>query len=247
MYKLGLIGTPISHSFSKLYFDTKFKNENITDFHYSLYDIKNIEQLDKIYTDNLIGLNVTQPYKKEVLKHLDILDLLVQTTQSANTIFINPKNKKKSGFNTDVIGFEALLSHLIIPDNTKALILGSGGVSNTISYVLSKNNIEHKIVSRKPNKHTIIYKELNNQISDFKLIINTTPLGQYPNNNSCPSIPYDLISHHHQCIDLIYNPGKTLFLQKMEHQGASIFNGKKMLIAQAEASWTIWNNMLKII
>ena len=246
MYKLGLIGTPISHSFSKKYFDTKFKKENINNFTYSLYDIKKIQNVNLIIKQGILGLNVTQPYKKDVIQYLDELDGSAKYTKSVNTIFISPINKKKYGFNTDCIGFENLLSQLVINNNTHALILGSGGVSRTVSFILQKININHKIVSRNPQKKEISYQELLEYISKSLLIVNTTPLGQYPNNYSFPNIPYKLITPNHQCIDLIYNPKKTIFLKNCESKGAHIINGEKMFITQAEASWAIWNKMLKI-
>ena len=245
MYKLGLIGTPLTHSFSKKYFDTKFKIENIINFQYKLYDLKDIKHLNKIYENQLIGLNVTLPYKKKIIKYLDKIDVISQATQSVNTVFINPQTKEKIGFNTDVVGFEQLLLNLSFKNETKSLILGSGGVSNTVAYVLKKNAIEYKIVSRKPRDNMISYNDIQNIIGDFKLIINTTPLGQYPNISTHPTIPYDLISNTHQCIDLIYNPEETFFLKKTKSKGAQTISGKKMFISQAEASWNIWKNMMK--
>jgi len=246
MYKLGLIGTPLSHSFSKKYFDVKFKNEKLTNFTYNLYqleDLKNIHTL--ISTEGLIGLNVTQPYKQKIIKYLDDCDPIAIKTKSVNTIFINPKTNEKIGFNTDAFGFKTLLSYFNSKLPKKGLILGSGGVSKTISYVLKKNNIEHKIVSRKPKHNMLNYMELKQCINDFKLIINTTPLGQYPNTDLCPNIPYNLISEKHQCIDLIYNPKTTIFLKKAHDQGAQIINGEKMLTSQASKAWGIWQKMIK--
>jgi len=247
MYKLGLIGTPLTHSFSKEYFVEKFAKDNDDIFSYHLYDLKKIHHINRIYDPKLVGLNVTRPYKKKIIKYLDKLDVLAQNTQSVNTIFINPKNKQKTGYNTDIIGFKKLFNQLYIKKDMQALILGSGGASNTVSYVLHEKNIKHKIVSRKPTNNMLSYKDLNNVFSDFNLIINTTPLGQYPNINSQPKIPYHLISTRYQCIDLIYNPKKTLFLQKSEAKGAKIINGIKMLSAQAEASFLIWTDSLKKI
>ena len=244
MHKLGLIGTPLIHSFSKKYFDAKFETENIIDFQYALYDLADIKHINAIYENELIGLNVTLPYKKKIIQYLDKVDIIAQDTQSVNTIFINQKTKEKIGFNTDAFGFEQLLAHLPFKHENKSLILGSGGVSNTVAYVLKKHAIEYKIVSREPQKNMISYTEIKNIIRDFKLIINTTPLGQYPNITTHPKLPYHLISNKHQCIDLIYNPKETVFLKKTKSQGAQTIGGEKMFISQAEASWSIWNNMM---
>ena len=246
MHKLGLIGFPLSHSFSKQHFDYKFKQENIKNFTYSLYEIRNLKYLDNIILKkNIIGLNVTRPYKREIIKYLDELDDISRKTKAVNTIFIHPKTKKKTGFNTDAIGFEKLFLNCNYTKNTKGLILGSGGAAQTISYVLKKMQIEHKVVSRCPREKMIGYANLENCMQNYQLIINTTPLGQYPHIDNFPSIPYNLISKKHICIDLIYNPIKSLFLQKSHSQGAQVLNGKKMLITQAEKSWSIWKKMIQ--
>ena len=247
MYKLGLIGRSLKHSFSKKYFDNKFKNEKNNMFSYHIYDLKDLNDLTTIYDPQLIGINVTRPYKKQIIKHIDKLDISSEETESVNTVFINPKNKKKTGYNTDILGFEKLLTRLSLKQNIKALILGSGGASNTVSYVLNKQNIKHRIVSRKSKKNTISYNNLNDFFIDFKLIINTTPLGQYPHIHDHPKIPYHLISNNHQCVDLIHNPKKTIFLKKAEEKGAKILNGHEMLITQAEASFLIWRKCLEEI
>jgi len=242
MYKLGLIGSPLTHSFSKKYFDNKFEKEKITSFSYDLFPLENLNNINKVLEKEVIGLNITQPYKKKIINLLDELDPLAEEVQSVNTIFINPKTKKKIGYNTDVIGFEKLLTDF--KNKKTALILGSGGVSSTIVYVLRKYNITHKIVSRNPKDDMISYSNLDPNIQDFDLIINTTPLGQYPNINTQPDIPYALISHNHQCIDLIYNPDQSMFLKISKSKGAKIKNGKTMFINQAEASFDIWKKMI---
>jgi len=247
MHKLGLIGLPLAHSFSKQYFDLKFKQENIKNFTYSLYEIENLTCIENtILKDNIVGLNVTRPYKKEIIKYLDELDNISLKTQSVNTVFIDPNTKKKTGFNTDAIGFEKLFLNFNYTKNIKGLILGSGGAAQTISFILKKKQIEHTIVSRNPRKNMINYTDLKASMKDTKLIINTTPLGQYPHVNLFPNIPYNLMSKNHICIDLIYNPKKSLFLQKSHNQGAQILNGKQMLITQAEKSWNIWKKMIQL-
>ncbi|MAQ31497.1 MAG: shikimate dehydrogenase [Flavobacteriales bacterium] len=246
MFKLGLIGEHISHSLSKRYFDTKFQNENIKNFQYDLYDIDNLKQINELIIQNkIIGLNVTMPYKKKIIQELDELDKIALETQSVNTIFINPDTGLKKGFNTDFFGFEYLLFKLHLKENVKGLILGSGGVSSTISYVLKKHGIKHKIVSRKPKHNMLHYQDLDKLINKFQLIINTTPLGQYPNTKLAPILPYKLITNKHIAIDLIYNPEKTIFLQKMETKGAKTINGLPMLIAQADQAWYIWIKMIE--
>ena len=247
MYKLGLIGRSLEHSFSKKYFDKKFAEEKNNLFTYHLFNLQDLTRLQNIDDSTLIGFNVTSPYKKKIIHHLDELDILAEKTQSVNTVFVNPKNKKTTGYNTDIFGFEKLLNHLSLKQDIKALILGSGGVSNTVSYVLNKKNIKYRIVSRQQKKNMLIYENLVDYFDDFKLIINTTPLVQYPHLNNYPNIPYHLISDTHQCIDLIYNPAKTIFLKKVEKKGAKIFNGYEMLITQAEESFLIWKKCLKKI
>jgi len=245
MYKLGLIGNPLSHSFSKKYFDIKFKNEKLSNFTYELYELEDLKKINElIEREKLVGINVTQPYKHKIIKYLNDLDDVSMRTQSVNTVFINPKTKKKIGFNTDAIGFEKLLLQYDIKNKT-SLILGSGGVSKTISYVLENHNIKHKIVSRNPTNNMISYIEAESLMRNCNLIINTTPLGQYPKIHLFPNIPYNFLSSKHICIDLIYNPEKSIFLKKAHSQKAQIINGKKMLIEQAKKSWEIWGEMIK--
>ena len=245
MYKLGLIGSPLSHSFSKIYFDEKFKKEKIYNFSYSLYQINNIMEINTlIMNNNVIGLNVTRPYKTDVIQYLDTLDDTARYTNSVNTIFIDSGREKKIGFNTDIMGFDATFNKLNTHEK-KALILGNSSVSKTISYYFKQKKIKHLIVSRNPKKNMIKYCDIQNVINEYKLIVNTTPLGQYPDHNQYPKIPYNLISKRHYCIDLIYNPKKTFFLTKCESKGAKIINGETMLKQQAEASWKIWKKMIK--
>tara|TARA_B100001250_G_scaffold402536_1_gene415763 strand:- start:341 stop:1084 length:744 start_codon:yes stop_codon:yes gene_type:complete len=243
MYKIGLIGKPLDHSFSKDYFESKFKREKISTFSYNLYPIENLKQIrELIDSENLIGLNVTSPYKIDIIQYLDQLDDTAKRTCSVNTIFIN-KNKEKIGFNTDVIGFQKILQEINLT-NIKALILGSGGVSKTVEYCLKNKEIEYIIVSRKPKKNMIHYTEIDELIEKSLLIINTTPVGQYPNTKRNPKIPYKLLSNRHCCIDLIYNPAMTRFLKKCQQKGAKIINGQKMFTRQAEASWGIWKKLV---
>ncbi|MBF25403.1 MAG: shikimate dehydrogenase [Flavobacteriales bacterium] len=242
MYKLGLLGTPLTHSFSKKYFDYKFQTENINNFKYDLYDFK---QIHKIWNQSLIGLNITLPYKINIINYLDKLDVISKEVQSVNTVCIHPFSKEKIGYNTDVIGFEKLLLNFNIKSNKSALILGSGGVSNTVKYILKKYQIQYLIASRTPTQKMIQYNSIKNIIKDCQLIINTTPLGQFPNTSTYPQIPYNLITKKHQCIDLVYNPQQTIFLNKCKAKGAEVIGGIEMFNLQAEAAWKIWTQFIK--
>jgi len=247
MYKLGLIGSPLSHSYSKQYFDSKFKQTNQDKFRYALYELKNIQDINNLINhEKLIGFNVTRPYKQSIIDYLNSIDEAASITNAVNTVFINPKTKIKFGFNTDIIGFQNTMKKIKIYNDKKALILGSGSVSRTIEYVLKKNEFVYKIVSRSPKKNMLGYQELKKYIQDYKLLINTTPLGQYPYINFSPDIPYQLLSSEHYCIDLIYNPKKTIFLKKAERQNSKTINGLDMLISQAEAAWEIWIKMIEV-
>ncbi|MEP7269800.1 MAG: shikimate dehydrogenase [Saprospiraceae bacterium] len=243
MKKFGLIGFPLSHSFSKKYFLEKFQKENIQNCEYELYPIESISELpaliDRIGSE-LVGLNVTIPYKNAVIPYLDELSIEAESIHAVNTILF--KSGKKYGFNTDIPGFEdCLLS--FIPEKCKhALIFGNGGAARAVKYVLEKNKIDFTVVSRTAYEHQISYSDITSTtLKGSKLIINTTPLGMYPKVDTFPEIDYSFISKDHYLFDLVYNPAKTLFLQKGEKQSAHIMNGLPMLIGQAEASWKIWN------
>ncbi len=240
MKQLGLIGKNISHSFSKKFFAHKFEIENIKDFCYEAYDIPEIEKIEEIFaTPNLVGLNVTIPYKQKVIAFLDNLSAEAKEIGAVNTIKII--NKQKIGYNTDCYGFENSLLPLINANHTHALILGTGGASKAILYVLNKLNIKSTIVSRQKTSSTIIYEELTQTIFEqHKIIINCTPLGTYPNIEDCPIIPYHFFSKEHLAYDLIYNPTKTTFLLEAEKKGAAIKNGLEMLELQAKKAWEIW-------
>lgn len=242
-HKLGLIGYPLSHSFSPSYFAEKFSNLNIQDSEYLAYSIDQIDKINAIFESGVTGLNVTIPYKEQVIPYLDALSEEAREIGAVNTIKI--KNGKKVGYNTDVYGFQAsLLGQIGDANIEQALILGSGGASKAVKFVLSKLGIDAKIVSRK--KEFLTYKALDSEIIQaHKLIVNTTPLGMYPKVDHCPDLPYDGLTKHHFLYDLVYNPPKTLFLKKGELAGASIKNGNDMLILQAEKSWEIWNDISK--
>ena len=244
MRLFGLIGYPLSHSFSKKYFEEKFKKEGLNDCSYELFPIPAIDDLKKILQENpdLRGLNVTIPYKKQVLPWLYSQSGIPEGLEACNCIKIS--EGKLSGFNTDVTGFEKSLLPLLQPWHKKALVLGNGGATASVSFVLKKLHIDFDIVSRSLHDgSTLTYEDVNEKlIGNSQIIINTTPLGMYPDTEQCPEIPYHFITDKHLLYDLIYNPAKTLFLQKAEQYGATIKNGEEMLVLQAEESWRIWNS-----
>ena len=243
MRLFGLIGYPLSHSFSKKYFTEKFEQEGLTDCRYELFPIAIINELPGILNKHaeLEGLNVTVPYKRQVISFLHSANNIPADVDACNCIHV--KEGKLVGYNTDVIGFEKSFTPLIKPRHKKALVLGNGGAAAAVVFVLKKLSIDFIIVSRELHSNSaLIYKDIDEQVmKECNIIINTTPLGMFPNENSCPDIPYQLISDKHLLYDLVYNPAKTLFLQKGEEYGAAIKNGEEMLILQAEESWKIWN------
>jgi len=243
MRLFGLIGYPLSHSFSKKYFTEKFEKEDLTGCQYELFPIATITELKDLVKNHvgLEGLNITIPYKEQVLPFLNETDSIVSKIKACNCISI--RKGKLKGYNTDVAGFEQSLKEKLQPHHTKALILGGGGAAKAVEFVLRKLDIEFRYVSRKPSVNNYSYEQLTPSIiSDHSLIINTTPLGMYPSVNEAPPIPYDALTSRHYLFDLIYNPEKTLFLQKGEKQGTAIKNGYEMLVIQAEESWKIWNS-----
>lgn len=244
MRRFGLIGYPLSHSFSPAFFSEKFDKEGISDCSYEAFPIKSVEELTLLIANNpdLEGLNVTIPYKKEILTFLHQSTEAVKQTGACNCIKI--RNQLLTGHNTDVTGFEKSLLSDLRPTHTKALILGTGGAAAAVEFVLKRLNIDFLFVSRKSQtgQKILTYKEISSKIIDeYKLIINTTPLGMYPDVNNCPGILYENLTKEHYLYDLIYNPAQTLFLKKGAEKGAVTKNGSDMLIIQAEESWKIWN------
>jgi len=243
MKHYGLIGKSLKHSFSKDYFTDKFKKEGLN-ANYSLCELDSISNLDTIFANNWQGLNVTIPYKEQIIPYLNEVDELATNIGAVNTIKFSQKKGKieLKGYNTDVIGFEQTLRPLLKSHHTQALVLGTGGASKAVTYVLNKLNISYSFVSRKAGINKLAYDELNDEIiTTHTLIINTTPLGMFPDIEGYPDIPYNAIGKRHLLYDLVYNPNKTLFLLKGEQRGAIIKNGLDMLVTQAEESYKIWN------
>jgi shikimate dehydrogenase len=240
----GLIGSAVSHSFSKTYFDEKFFRDGLRDHRYELFPLTKINELKKLIKDTkgLTGLNVTLPYKEQVLPFMDEVDPVAKTIGAVNVIRI--KNGKLKGYNTDSDAFYETLSKWLPADlPLTALVLGTGGSSKAVQRALEKLQVIYKTVSRENGKANFIYEELTPAlIKQHRLIINTTPLGMHPNTEGLPPIDYEQLSKDHFIYDLIYNPSRTLFLQKAEMRGATIKNGLEMLHVQAEKSWEIWNN-----
>ena len=242
MKQFGLIGFPLTHSFSQKFFTKKFEKENLSDCRYDAFSIPSIDELPNILAANpeLCGLNITIPYKEQVLSFLDEKSTLVKKVKACNCIKII--NGKLTGHNTDAPAFEQSLKEKLQPHHTTALILGTGGAAKAVEYSLRQLNILYKYVSRKPSAKSFSYEQLTNDLmQEYLLIINTSPLGMHPNIVEAPQIPYHTLTPKHYLFDLIYNPDKTLFLQKGEEQGAAIKNGYEMLVLQAEDSWRIWN------
>ena len=244
MRLFGLIGYPLTHSFSKDYFGEKFKREAVEDCQYENFQLADIKELPKTIGDHpgLEGLNVTIPYKESVLSFLDEKNELVRQTGACNCIKI--LNGKLFGFNTDVIGFERSLLTKLQPGHKNALILGTGGAAKAVEFVLKKNRIHYTYVSRRRSQNNITYEQLTPSVLEkTRLIINTTPVGMYPKVKEILPLPFEAITPNHFLFDLIYNPPKTLFLSKGEEKGATIQNGYDMLVCQAEESWKIWNQV----
>jgi len=244
MKKYGLIGYPLSHSFSQKYFTEKFQREGITGCVYDNFPLASIDEFAALIQQQtgLHGLNVTIPYKEKVIPFLHAQSDVVKTIGACNCIRI--ENGELTGHNTDVVGFEESLRPLLQPHHKKALVLGTGGAAKAVHYVLNKLGIEFYEVSRTPGTaRQLSYQQVTEAvIKEHEVIINTSPLGMYPKVDECPPLPYQALTTKHYLFDLVYNPAKTLFLQKGEEQGAAIKNGHDMLIIQAEESWRIWNS-----
>lgn len=241
--RFGLLGRNISYSFSKGHFTTKFEKENYQGYTYENFDIQEINAFPEIIknTEHLKGLNVTIPYKEDVIQFLDKLSKKAKKIGAVNTIKITKKGKLK-GYNTDYFGFLKSLKPLLQPHHKKALILGTGGASKGVAFALEELGIDYTFVSRKASEKAIDYGQLNAATFEkYQIIINSTPIGTSPNIEACPDIPYELFTEQHIAYDLIYNPAETQFLKNAAARGAQTKNGLDMLIFQAEKAWEIWN------
>jgi shikimate dehydrogenase len=247
MRKFGLIGYPLGHSFSKKYFTEKFDRENITDCTYENFPVKSVDSFPELLKGNtdLCGLNVTIPYKTEILKYVDTRDKVINEIGAVNVLKIKREGSKTRifGFNSDITG----IADSILPYKTiklkNALILGSGGSSHAVSWTLKRMGIENTIVSRGNRPGVLKYTDINSHIlSSVQLIVNTTPLGMYPDTAAHPDLDYNLLDERHILFDLVYNPEMTSFLRLGQERGCKIITGIKMLYSQAEKSWEIWNN-----
>lgn len=243
----GLIGFPLGHSFSQTYFNRKFEAENI-DAEYVNFEISDIKQLMDVFSENpdLCGLNVTIPYKEQVIAYLDEIDPQAERIGAVNVIKIEYKKEggfRLKGYNSDILGFSDSIFPLLTQNRKKALVLGTGGASKAVSVGLWNMGIEPTLVSRTKREGVLSYDELTEElIVENKIIVNTTPLGMYPNVDKCPDIPYEYLTPEHLCYDLLYNPDVTLFMRKAAEHGAETKNGLEMLLLQAFASWNIWNS-----
>lgn len=242
----GLIGYPLSHSFSKGFFAAKFEKEGLNDCKYENFPIASIAEFASLLRQEpaLEGINVTIPYKEQVITFLDWKSEVVKKIGACNCIKII--NGNLYGFNTDTTGFGESLKKGLLPHHNKALIFGTGGAAKAVGYVMENLDIDHAYVtsSKEGNPGRVYkYEEITEDIlNSHTLLINTTPLGMYPNTETYPSINYHLLTPRHYLFDLVYNPEKTTFLKRGEERGATIQNGFDMLIIQAEESWKIWNN-----
>ncbi|MBD5235861.1 MAG: shikimate dehydrogenase [Barnesiella sp.] len=241
----GLIGYPLTHSFSQRYFNQKFEAEGIN-ARYLNFELPDIGDLMEVVSEcpNLSGLNVTIPYKEQVIQYLDDMDEDAEKIGAVNVIkFIRTRGELRfKGYNSDIIGFSDSIKPLLNDERRKALVLGTGGASKAVVRGLENLGVEATLVSRSPRKGVITYADLTPEVmAENLVIVNTTPLGMYPHVDECPDIPYDCLTAKHLCYDLLYNPDVTLFMRKAAEQGAETKNGLEMLLLQAFAAWNIWN------
>lgn len=248
MKQFGLIGKKLGHSFSQNYFNQKFANEGI-DAEYINFELSDIGEFMEVIAEYplLCGLNVTIPYKTLIIPYLDALSPAAESIGAVNVVEFTGTSENPSfcGHNTDATGFMDDLSVILTkPFPSGALVLGSGGASKAVCFALRSMGIEPLVVSREPKEGMITYRDIDvNVLATYPLIVNTTPLGMWPDCDSCPDIPYDLLGEDNICYDLVYNPQPTLFLEKAAQRGAITRGGRGMLINQAELSWKIWNNI----
>lgn len=248
MNEYGLIGYPLSHSFSQKYFTEKFLKEGISNAVFHNFSMENIQSLPELLDKHktLVGFCITIPHKKNIIPYLNKMDETVAAIGACNCVRIT--EGKLFGYNTDVIGFEKSFIKNLLPHHTKALILGTGGASAAIQFVLKKMNIEYCSVSRKfdTEKNVIGYNDLDNAImNEYTVIINCTPLGTFPTIDETPAIPFEMLTPLHYVFDLVYNPPLTKLLTLAKKKGCTIENGYEMLVLQAEENWNLWNDINK--
>lgn len=244
MNTYGLVGYPLGHSFSKGYFADFFARHGF-DAVYENFELSSIDQLPAMLASvpALCGFNVTIPYKQQVIDYLDELDAAARAIGAVNVVKVMRLDGAThlKGYNTDHIGFADSIRPLLQPHHTHALILGTGGASKAVAYALGQLGLSVRFVSRTPRDGVIAYDQLTPEVmAQHTVIVNTTPLGMHPNVDECPPIDYAQLTPRHLLYDVIYNPSKTLFLQRGEAAGATICNGMDMLIGQAKAAWEIW-------
>ena len=245
MRRFGLIGRTLGHSFSARYFADKFQREGLADTHrYDLFELPEIECVEELIvtTEGLVGFNVTIPYKQQIIPYLDSLSTEARNIGAVNCVKIEPDGRL-TGYNTDIDGIRLSLDKLLGGvEIDAALVLGTGGASQAVQYVLAERNIPYSIVSRDSSKGNLTYDDLKVEItSSHHLIINSSPVGMYPHVDQCPDIPYELLTTDHYLFDLVYNPERTLFAERAATMGAHTLCGLDMLYAQAESAWRIWN------
>lgn len=245
MRRFGLIGRKLSHSFSAKYFAEKFERESLSaECRYDLFEMEDISCVEEFIasTEGLIGFNVTIPYKQQVIPYLTSMSDEARNIGAVNCVKLLPDDSRV-GYNTDVDGVRVSLDKLLCADEVEsALVLGTGGASQAVQYVLAERGISFSLVSRDATKGNIAYDDLTPDIiAANRLIINTTPVGMYPHHDQAPDIPYEELTPNHYLFDLVYNPGRTLFLERGAARGAHTLSGLDMLYAQAESAWKIWN------
>ena len=247
---LGLIGYPLTHSFSKQYFTQKFEKEKITDYIYRNFELKDLKEFSALIKKEpqITGLNVTIPYKEEILAYVDEISAEVKAVGAANTLVIHPISKKITAYNTDIYGFKLSILPYLKPHHRKALILGTGGAAKAVAYALQQLNIKTIMVSRQPKNETqLSYDDLTESIiKSHLLVVNTTPVGQFPKVEKSLRFSYDFITDKHLFYDLIYNPPETKFLYQARKKQATTCNGLNMLHLQAEKSWQIWTKKVDL-
>jgi len=242
MKTYGLIGKNIDYSFSRNYFKHKFESEKIVGYEYVNFDIEDIKEIVNVFKNQNRGYNVTIPYKETIIPFLDYLNQDAKEIGAVNTIKVH-KDGSLEGFNTDFYGFYKSLEPYLKSHHKKALILGTGGASKAVAFALKKLNIKYQFVSRNPKSNEISYEDLSKkEFEEAKIVINTTPIGTFPNVENYPNLPYSFFTKNHIAFDLIYNPQETKFLQKAKVNNAITINGSQMLILQAEKAWEIWNS-----